>query len=138
MRRAILGRWIQDPNRTSPRVLEWASVRVSQVLIESFVDSQDPTVLRVERALAASGHKETHARSPTSIMANIRVRFQNADSVDIDTTVISASFYPEENKISGNTRGGQVKGPISFRLVAPDRLLVKGFPYIRIKNPASR
>ncbi|MEK7393626.1 MAG: hypothetical protein AAB214_13790 [Fibrobacterota bacterium] len=137
MRKMIQGRWIQDSSRVSKRVLKWASYPVSQVLIEPFHDRKDPTVRKVERALAAWGHADTEFRSPTSILANIRVRFQRADSVDIDTLLVSGEYYPKERSIDGETMGARVKGQVSFRLVGEDRLLVKGFPYLRVRNPAS-
>ena len=137
MRHAILGRWQKDAPPIDDSVLHWASYPVSQVLIEPFDDRKDPTVLKTERALASWGHKNARFRSPTSIMANIRVRFQRADSVDIDTLLVSGDFYPAERSIEGETMGARVKGQISFQLVGPDRLLVNSFPYLRIKNPAS-
>ncbi|MBK8801613.1 MAG: hypothetical protein IPN71_06045 [Fibrobacteres bacterium] len=132
MRKAILGLWKADTIHTTRGVQHWPGGSVHQVLIEPYPDRKDPTVRRIERTLASWGHRRGPLRGPTSIMANIRVRFQGSDGMDLDTLVLEGDFYPQERSISGEALGSRSKGSMDLQLEGWDRLNVNSFRYRRV------
>lgn len=137
MRQAVLGQWIRVEPDSSVRRLGKFGLQdreVRQVVIEPFEDRKDPTVLDIERTLASWGHGKGPFRSPTSILADIRIRTQGGDGRDIDTLVVSGHFYQEDAKISGHYLGARDKGDFSIRIVGSDCALINGHPYRRAKT----
>ena len=65
-------------------------------------------------------------------MANIRVRFQGSDGMDLDTLVLEGDFYPQERSISGEALGSRSKGSMDLQLEGWDRLNVNSFRYRRV------
>lgn len=132
MRKAILGLWRADTTHSIRGLQDWPGGSVQQILIEPFPDRKDPTVRRMEKWLVKIGHKPGPCRSPTAIMADIRVRVQRADSSDIDTLLVIGTYYPAEHLISGTNMGGGIKGSADFQLEAMDRLNFNSYRYRRV------
>lgn len=133
MRKALLGTWVADLRPDDRGLQDWEGGSVEQILIESFPDRKDPTVRSLEKWLVKIGHKPRPCRSPTAIMADIRVRVQRADSSDIDTLLVIGTYYPAEHLVSGTNMGGRMKGPSDFRLKGWDLLNFNGYRYRRVR-----
>jgi hypothetical protein len=134
MRAGIQGRWRFVPSEDHLHPVEWALGYVWQIVVEPCDDRTDPTYQDWKRVMSYTQSRFTRHRD--DLLADLRIRFLDAEGRALDTIAFASRFDAASRSIEGRAFAREKWPEVLFTLADDDTLLFEG-AYTRIREPES-
>jgi len=132
MREGIQGRWRFVPSEDHLHPVEWALGYVWQIVVEPCDDRTDPTYQDWKRVMSYTQSRFTRHRD--DLLADLRIRFLDAEGRDLDTIAFASRFDAASRSIEGRAFAREKWPEVQFTLADDDTLFFEG-AYTRIREP---